>query len=108
MFVQFAELPVFDQDRAKAFYIDKFECGVVVDAPMGPNGWRWIELRFPGAETTLHFFRRKDEAPSKKVPRWFSSPTTCYRQCVSLFRKGSISSRTFHLHRTMPDTWLQR
>lgn len=54
-----------DQDRAKAFYVDKLECEVVADAPMGANGWRWVELRFPGAETALHFVRRQDEGPSK-------------------------------------------
>lgn len=64
MHIQFAELPVFNQDRAKAFYIEHFGCEVAADAPMGADGWRWIELRFPGAETTLHFHRRKDETPS--------------------------------------------
>ncbi|MDB5542050.1 MAG: glyoxalase [Devosia sp.] len=64
MHIQFAELPVFDQDRAKAFYIDNLGCEVAADAPMGPGGWRWIELRLPGATTTLHFIRRKDDAPS--------------------------------------------
>jgi predicted enzyme related to lactoylglutathione lyase len=28
---------------------------------MGPDGWRWIELKFAGAETTLHLVRRTDE-----------------------------------------------
>lgn len=65
MFVQFAELPVFDQDRAKAFYIDKLACEVVADARMGASPWRWIELRFPGAQTALHFLPRPDELPSK-------------------------------------------
>ncbi|RFB79955.1 VOC family protein [Methylovirgula sp. 4M-Z18] len=64
MFVSFAELPVFDQARAKAFYVDKFGCQVVADAAMGAGGWRWIEVGFPGAETSLHFVRRQDEAPS--------------------------------------------
>jgi predicted enzyme related to lactoylglutathione lyase len=64
MHVQFAELPVFDQDRAKAFYVDAFDCQVAADQPMGKDGWRWIELRFAGAETTLHFLRRSDEVPS--------------------------------------------
>jgi predicted enzyme related to lactoylglutathione lyase len=64
MYVQFAELPVFDQDRAKVFYVDLFDCQVAADQPMGKGGWRWIELRFAGAETTLHFVKRKDEAPS--------------------------------------------
>jgi predicted enzyme related to lactoylglutathione lyase len=65
MHIQFAELPVFDQERAKAFYIDHLNCRVVVDQPMSNDGWRWIELGFPGADTALHFLRRKDEAPSE-------------------------------------------
>ncbi|MEQ8297980.1 MAG: VOC family protein [Nitratireductor sp.] len=64
MHIQFAELPVFDQERAKAFYVDTLGCEVAADAPMGPDGWRWVELRFPGAETTLHFIRRADDTPS--------------------------------------------
>jgi predicted enzyme related to lactoylglutathione lyase len=64
MHIQFAELPVFDQDRAKGFYVDHFGCEVAADASMGEDGWRWIELKFAGAETALHFLRRKDDAPS--------------------------------------------
>lgn len=66
MHIKFAELPVFNQDRAKAFYTEHFGCQVVADAPMGPDSWRWIELQFPGAETTLHFLQRPDEIPSKE------------------------------------------
>ncbi len=64
MHIQFSELPVFDQDRAKTFYTNHFGCEVRADAPMGNDGWRWIELEFAGAETALHFVRRKDDAPS--------------------------------------------
>lgn len=64
MHIQFAELPVFDQDRAIKFYRDNLGCEVASDAPMGADGWRWVELRFPGADTTLHFLRRKDDSPS--------------------------------------------
>jgi len=64
MHIQFAELPVFDQDRAKKFYADHFGCEVAADVPMGGDGWRWIELKFPGADTALHFLRRNDDAPS--------------------------------------------
>lgn len=64
MHIQFAELPVFDQDRAKAFYTSHFGCTVAADAAMGASAWRWIELKFPGARTTLHFHRRQDDAPS--------------------------------------------
>jgi predicted enzyme related to lactoylglutathione lyase len=61
MHIQFAELPVFDQDRAKTFYVEKLGCEVASDAPMGGD-WRWIELRFPGAETNLHFVRKGQES----------------------------------------------
>ena len=60
MHIQFAELPVFDQDRAKHFYGEVFGCSVVADSPMGAEGWRWIELGLPGAQTNLHFIRRGD------------------------------------------------
>lgn len=64
MHVQFAELPVFDQDRALRFYTERLGCHVVADVPMGKGGWRWIELGFAGARTTLHFLQRADDAPS--------------------------------------------
>ncbi|TIM35067.1 MAG: glyoxalase [Mesorhizobium sp.] len=63
MHIQFAELPVFDQDRAKAFYTRHFACKVTADEKMGHSGWRWIELKFPGAVTNLHFVRRADDTP---------------------------------------------
>lgn len=66
MHIQFAELPVFDQDRASKFYVDHFSCEIASDAPMGEDGWRWIELKFPGAETALHFIRRKDATPASQ------------------------------------------
>jgi predicted enzyme related to lactoylglutathione lyase len=65
MHIQFAELPVFDQERAKVFYVDHLNCRVVADQPMSNDGWRWIEVGFPDADTALHFLRRKDEAPSE-------------------------------------------
>jgi len=73
MFVQFAELPVFDQNRAKAFYVDKFGCEVIADVPMGASDWRWIEVRFSDAQTSLHFVRRQGDAPSKGPVLVFTS-----------------------------------
>lgn len=64
MHLQFAKLPVFDQDRAMTFYTQHLGCTVRADIPMGDGGWRWVELAFPGAETALHFLRRDDDAPS--------------------------------------------
>ncbi len=63
MHIQFAELPVFDQDRAIAFYVDTLGCEVAADAPMGADGWRWVEVDSPApaprctscaARTTSH------------------------------------------------------
>ena len=63
MHIQFAELRVRDQARAKDYYVDHFGCTVAADAPMGPDGWRWIELAFAGSATRLHFLRaRPDDA----------------------------------------------
>lgn len=63
MHIQFAELPVFDQDRAKQFYRDVLGCSVAADSPMGADGWRWVELGLPGGQTNLHFIRRADDRP---------------------------------------------
>lgn len=63
MHIQFAELPVSDQDRAIAFYVDKLGFNVAADAPMGEGGWRWVEIGLPGAITNLHFIRQT-AAPS--------------------------------------------
>lgn len=64
MHIQFAELRVSDQDRAKAFYSEHLGCHVIADVSMSEDGWRWIELGWPGAATTLHFVPRETEEPS--------------------------------------------
>jgi predicted enzyme related to lactoylglutathione lyase len=61
VYVQFAELPVRDQARAKQFYVENLGCEIAADAPMGSDGWRWVELRFAGSQTTLHLIRAKEE-----------------------------------------------
>lgn len=67
MHIQFAELPVRDQARAKHFYVDNFRCIVAADAPMGSDGWRWIELQFAGSETALHLVHAKEVASDEPV-----------------------------------------
>ncbi|MCG8393171.1 MAG: VOC family protein [Pseudomonadales bacterium] len=59
-YIKFAELPVLDQDRAVAFYTDKLGLQVVQDAPY-QEGWRWIELALPGAQTRLLLTRQREE-----------------------------------------------
>jgi predicted enzyme related to lactoylglutathione lyase len=64
MHVKFAEPPVFDQQRAAAFYARTFGGEVAVDKPYGGDGWRWIEIALPGGQTRLLLSRREHEEPS--------------------------------------------
>jgi catechol 2,3-dioxygenase-like lactoylglutathione lyase family enzyme len=45
-------VPVADQDRALAFYVDTLGFDKRLDAAVGP-GRRWIEVAPPGAATTI-------------------------------------------------------
>ena len=45
-------VPVSDQDRAIAFYVDKLGFETRADVPFG-NGDRWVEVAPAGAATTL-------------------------------------------------------
>jgi catechol 2,3-dioxygenase-like lactoylglutathione lyase family enzyme len=45
-------IPVEDQDRAIAFYLDKLGFEKLADTPYG-RGDRWVEVAPPGASTTL-------------------------------------------------------
>ena len=45
-------VPVSDQDRAVAFYVEKLGLEKRVDIPFG-NGYRWIEVAPAGAETSI-------------------------------------------------------
>ena len=45
-------VPVTDQDRAVAFYVDKLGLEKRMDVPFG-NGYRWIEVGPAGADTTI-------------------------------------------------------
>jgi len=50
--VQLVSLPVSDQDRARDFYVDVLGFDLVADTEMGP-GMRWVQVRPPGAATSL-------------------------------------------------------
>ena len=63
--IHFQSIPVADQDRALAFYTTNFGFEVHTDAPYG-EGWRWIFLTLPGAETRLHFASPDDMTVNDK------------------------------------------
>jgi catechol 2,3-dioxygenase-like lactoylglutathione lyase family enzyme len=50
--IQLFSIPVTDQDRARDFYVGVLGFELVREMPMGP-GRRWVQLRPPGAETSV-------------------------------------------------------
>jgi catechol 2,3-dioxygenase-like lactoylglutathione lyase family enzyme len=50
--IQLFSVPVTDQDRAKAFYVDTLGFELVADTAMG-TGQRWVQVRPPGGETSI-------------------------------------------------------
>jgi catechol 2,3-dioxygenase-like lactoylglutathione lyase family enzyme len=53
--VNFATIPVRDQDRSLEFYTNKLGFRIITDQPFQP-GIRWIELGIPGADTRVVLF----------------------------------------------------
>jgi catechol 2,3-dioxygenase-like lactoylglutathione lyase family enzyme len=61
--VRTVAVPVTDQDRALAFYVDKLGFEKRMDAMFGP-GQRWIEVAPPGASTTVALVAASTAAPA--------------------------------------------
>jgi catechol 2,3-dioxygenase-like lactoylglutathione lyase family enzyme len=55
-------VPVTDQDRAAAFYVDRLGFEVVVDAVFG-EGMRWVQLRPPGGGASIALVTWFDRMP---------------------------------------------
>ncbi|HEY2565989.1 MAG TPA: VOC family protein [Acidimicrobiales bacterium] len=56
-------VPVADQDRALAFYVDVLGLEKRLDVPMG-GGRRWIEVAPPGASTSIALVAAHDGVPA--------------------------------------------
>jgi catechol 2,3-dioxygenase-like lactoylglutathione lyase family enzyme len=50
--IELLSLPVADQDRARAFYVDVLGFDLVRDNPMGPDT-RWVQVAPKGAKTAI-------------------------------------------------------
>ena len=59
--IDIISIPVSDQARSKAFYVDKLGFTVRRDNPMG-RGQRWVELATAEGETSIF--------PSQSSQRW--------------------------------------
>jgi catechol 2,3-dioxygenase-like lactoylglutathione lyase family enzyme len=55
-------VPVADQDRALAFYLDKLGFEKRIDVPYG-KGERWVEVAPPGSATTIALVRSREVDP---------------------------------------------
>jgi len=56
-------VPVTDQDRALAFYVDELGFETRLDVPIGDGG-RWIEVAPSGATTTIALVRSHEGVPA--------------------------------------------
>jgi|SRR6266581_72326 len=56
-------VPVADQDRALAFYLEKLGFEKRIDVPYG-KGERWVEVAPPGAATTIALVRAREGDPT--------------------------------------------
>lgn len=57
-------VPVADQDRALAFYVDTLGFETVMDAPVEQMGGRWIELRPPLSTVTIALTPADERTPA--------------------------------------------
>jgi lactoylglutathione lyase len=57
-------VPVTDQDRALAFYVDKLGFEKRLDAPVEQFGGRWIEVAPRGAATTIALVPAREGVPT--------------------------------------------
>jgi catechol 2,3-dioxygenase-like lactoylglutathione lyase family enzyme len=55
-----------NQEASEKFWVEKLGFEVKVKVPMGPNA-HWIELRPPGAESSINIF------PKSMMPNWSQS-----------------------------------
>jgi catechol 2,3-dioxygenase-like lactoylglutathione lyase family enzyme len=60
--VQLFSLAVSDQDRSRHFYVDTLGFELVADNAMGPDQ-RWVQVRPPGAETSITLVTWFDTMP---------------------------------------------
>ena len=60
--VRTVAVPVIDQDRALAFYVDILGFEKRMDAPIG-EGFRWIEVAPPGAGVSIALSPASDTSP---------------------------------------------
>ena len=84
--LKFVGMPVSDQSRALAFYVEKLGFEVATDQPMNDKQ-RWIEMRIGTAQTRLVLFT--PEGQEDRIGTFFNASFACddvqatYRQLTA-------------------------
>lgn len=64
--VEVVSVPVTDQDRAKAFYVERLGFREMIDTTFGED-MRWVQLGLPGAQTSITLVTWFDAMPAGSV-----------------------------------------
>lgn len=89
MYVRFTELPVADQDRAVKFYTEKLGFRVADDRGYN-EGWRWLTLEIPGAQTKILLTRKNEGDERDGVPSLVLTVDDVMKSYEDLKAKGVV------------------
>ncbi|ASU35584.1 VOC family protein [Mucilaginibacter xinganensis] len=84
--IEIISIPVTDQARAKAFY-KKLGFEVIVEAPFG-NGQQWVQMGFPGQDTSITLVNWFPEMPAGCVQGFIIKTENIEDDVKELTEKG--------------------
>lgn len=89
VYVRFTPLPVADQDRAIAFYTEALGFRVAEDRAY-QDGWRWITLEIPGAQTKIFLSRKPRGQSADGVPSLVLTVEDVFEKHRELKERGVV------------------
>jgi len=91
--IKFVGIPVSDQDVALTFFTEALGMRVMTDQPFTPKQ-RWIELKFPGADTGIALFT--PEGHEKRIGDFQSISFWCddvFATADAMKKKGVVFTK---------------
>jgi catechol 2,3-dioxygenase-like lactoylglutathione lyase family enzyme len=91
--IKFVGIPVSDQDVALTFFTEALGMKVMTDQPFTPKQ-RWIELKFPGADTGIALFT--PEGHEKRIGDFQSISFWCddvFATADAMKKKGVVFTK---------------
>jgi len=89
--VQLMSLPVSDQDKAKAFYVDVVGFELVSDTQMGAD-MRWVMVRPPGGQSAITLVTWFDSMPPGSVKGTVLETDDLEADVALLVERGVVTS----------------